>query len=65
MKKTIIHRDNTVSYWDVYLQQYRERVDSRLMSDDTILSLPYKDRERVRAAADRATNNNQDINWQE
>lgn len=47
MRKTIVHRDNTVSYWDVYSQTYRERVDPRGITWHDHSALPRSDRSRI------------------
>jgi hypothetical protein len=54
MKKTVIHRDGTVSYWDVHTQSYREHIELIGVSDMTIATLSARDRDRVIGAQERA-----------
>jgi len=50
MEKTQIHTDNTVTYYDVYAQCVRRRVDARAVSAESLSSLPMRDRDRIIAA---------------
>lgn len=51
---TTIHRDNTVSYWDVYLQQWqRTSIFSIVDKHDVFSSLPQSDRDKINAARNR------------
>lgn len=52
---TTIHRDNTVSYWDVYLQQWqRTSVFAIVTKHDVFASLPQADRDKINGAFRRA-----------
>lgn len=45
MKKTVCHRDGTVSYWSVYRQQYMER--QCIVPDDELAAMSEDERVRV------------------
>lgn len=43
---TTLHKDGTVSYWNVFTQQW-ERTHAGNIPDDVIASLPTADRPRI------------------
>lgn len=43
---TTYHRDGTVSYWNVYLQQWKRQA-ARRISDEVLSTLPAKERARI------------------
>lgn len=50
-----VHRDNTVSYWDVHLQQWhRTSIFAIVNKHDVFASLPQSDRDKINAAIKRA-----------
>jgi hypothetical protein len=44
--KTTFHRDNTVTFWNVYTQQWERRAASRI-ADEVLASLPQSERARI------------------
>jgi hypothetical protein len=46
--QSTFHSDGTVSYWDVYRQQW-QRVAAEFINDKILASLPAIDRERIMA----------------
>jgi len=46
--KTTFHRDGTVTYWDVHLQQW-QRIDARHICASTLATLPADERAQIRA----------------
>jgi hypothetical protein len=49
---TRCHRDGTVTFWNVYTQQW-ERLCAMDISDDTLATLPHEERERIIRLAQR------------
>lgn len=44
--RTTFHRDDTVTYWDVYAQQW-SRQHAATITDDSLSTLPLAERDRI------------------
>ena len=54
MRKTIIHSDNTVSYWSPMMQLWRSRVPAEFIGDAELATLTNRDFKRIVKAAEEA-----------
>ena len=58
--QSTFHADGTVSYWDVYRQQW-QRVAAEFINDKILASLPAIDRERIMATRNHSDSNTRSI----